>query len=166
MTRFLKLIDGINEFVGKVFCWILALIMLLVSYEVFKRYVLTDPTIWVWEVNYHLMCVMGALSGGIALLHKKHINVDILYGKLSVRNKAILDIVTCGFFFFMAGSLVWFGALEAIRAYVKHQRIISVLNSALWPTKSIIVIGGILIFLQGFAKLIRDIRIVAGKEGG
>ena len=166
MMRFLRVIDSINEFVGRVFCWILALIMLLVSYEVFKRYVLTDPTIWVWEVNYHLMCIMGALSGGIALLYKKHINVDILYGKLSVRHKAILDILTCIFFFFMAGALVWYGSLEAIRAYVKHQRIISVLGSPLWPTKSIIAIGGVLILLQGIAKLIRDIRIVAGKEGG
>ena len=109
MTRFLKLIDRINEFVGRVFCWILALIMLLVSYEVFKRYVLTDPTIWVWEVNYHLMCVMGALSGGIALLYKKHINVDILYGKLSVRHKAILDIRDMYLFLFYGRctGLVW-----------------------------------------------------------
>jgi len=163
--RFLKVVDSINEFVGKVFCWILALIMLLTSYEVFKRYVMTDPTIWVWETNFHLMCMMGALSGGIALLYKKHINVDILYSKLSARHKAILDIVTCIFFFFMAGALIWFGALDAIRAFVKHQRVISLLNSPLWPTKSVIVIGGVLILLQGIAKLIRDIRIVAGKEG-
>lgn len=163
--RFVKVVDRINEFVGRVFCWILVVIMLFTSYEVFKRYVLTDPTIWVWEMNFHLMCIMGALSGGVALMYKKHINVDILYGKLSTRNKALVDIITCIFFFFMAGALIWFGTLDAIRAYVKHQRVISLLNSPLWPTKSIIVIGGILIFLQGIAKLIRDIRIVAGKEG-
>ena len=99
------------------------------------------------------------------MLKGSHVAVDIITIRLSPRTRAILEIITAPIFFLFAGCLIWFGSLEAIRAFNVNQRVISQFASPLWPIKSIIPIGGVLIFLQGFAKFIRSFRTALGKEG-
>ncbi len=157
-------IDALNAWVGRIFSPVLILITLLAVYEVFRRYFLSDPTTWVWEINSQLMCLAGAMAGGYALLRGTHVSVDILAVRLSPRTRAALDLLTAPFFFLFVGCLIWFGTVEAVRAFSSHQRIISQFASPLWPIKAAVPIGGILIGLQGVAKLIRDIRVVRATE--
>jgi TRAP-type mannitol/chloroaromatic compound transport system permease small subunit len=164
VLKYLTWIDTINEWIGRVFCSTLIFIMVFAVYEVIRRYFFVNPTIWVWEINSQLLCFMGALAGGYALLHNSHVSVDIVVARLSPRARAILDIVTSPLFFIFSGCLIWYGTKEAIRAYSVNQHVISTFASPLWPIKFIIALGGVLIFLQGIAKLIRDIRTVAGEK--
>ncbi|MEW6262450.1 MAG: TRAP transporter small permease subunit [Thermodesulfobacteriota bacterium] len=162
----IRFIDRLNEWTGQVFSLVILLITGLASYEVVCRYVLNSPTTWAWEINSQLMCLMGALAGGYALLHKAHVSMDILYSRLSPRAQALMDIITCPLFFLFVGALIWFGAKEALRAYTVHQRMISQFASPLWPIKTIIPLGGVLLFLQGLAKLVRDIETLTGRGEG
>lgn len=159
--KVLKYIDFINEWVGKVFSNVILIIMLLAIYEVIRRYFFSNPTTWVWEINSHLMCLMGAMAGGYTYLKGSHVSVDILTSRLQPRTRAILSLATAPFFFIFVGCLIWFGAKEAIRSYAVDLRVISQFASPLWPVKSVIPLGGILIFLQGLSGLIRNIRILA-----
>jgi TRAP-type mannitol/chloroaromatic compound transport system permease small subunit len=161
---FVRWIDTINDWIGKIFCSTLIFIMVFAVYEVVRRYFFSNPTTWVWEINSQLLCFMGALGGGYALLHNSHVSVDIVVARLSPRAKAIIDIITSPLFFLFSGCLIWYGSKEAFRAYAVDQHVISTFASPLWPIKSIIALGGILIFLQGLAKLIRDINTVREKE--
>jgi TRAP-type mannitol/chloroaromatic compound transport system permease small subunit len=161
---FLKAIDRLNDWMAKLFSPVILLIMALAVYEVFRRYVLSSPTTWVWEVNSQLMCLMGALSGGYALLKKAHVSVDVVSSRFSPRTKALVDVLTSPLFFLFAGALVWYGAKDALRAYEVKQRMISQFASLMWPIKAVIVLGAVLIFLQGIAKLVRDIRKLTGKD--
>ena len=162
--RFLNWIDTINEWIGRIFCSTLIFIMVFAVYEVIRRYFFSNPTTWVWEINSQLLCFMGALAGGYALLHNAHVSVDIVASRLKPKSKAVLNIITSPLFFLFSGCLIWYGGKEAIRAYVVDQHVISTFASPLWPIKFIIVLGGVLIFLQGVAKLVRDIGTLAGKE--
>ena len=162
--RFLKWIDTINEWIGNIFCSTLIIIMIFAVYEVVRRYFFSNPTTWVWEINSQLLCLMGALAGGYALLHNSHVSVDIVVTRLSERSKAVLNIITSPIFFLFSGCLIWYGTKEAYRAYSVNQHVISQFASPLWPIKSIIALGGILIFLQGVSKLIQNIRIVLGEK--
>ena len=163
--RFVKLIDSINEFVQRVFSPVVLVIMGVAFYEVFRRYVMRNPTIWAWEINSQLMAFMGALAGGYTLLRKGHVSVDIVTSRLSHRTRAVIDIITFPLFVIVTCALVWYGAKDAMIAFVTHKKVISQFNSYLWPIKTVIPIGAALVFLQGAAKLIRDIRIVQGKGG-
>ena len=73
--------------------------MLFGVYEVAARYFFNRPTIWVWELNGLLQCVFVALAGGYTLLVRGHVRVDVVYGHLSMRKKAILDLITSFFMF-------------------------------------------------------------------
>jgi len=162
--RFLKIVDAMNEWAAKLVGPVLLLIMLIAVYEVIRRYFLANPTTWAWEINAHLMCFMGAFAGGYALLKKAHVSVDIIYARFSPRTKALLDVITSPIFFIFVGALVWFGFKEAYDAYVNHQTVLSQFASPLWPVKTLIAVGAVFIFLQGVAKLIRDIRTLTGES--
>jgi TRAP-type mannitol/chloroaromatic compound transport system permease small subunit len=161
----LKTIDAINDWVGRVFSLTLLLIMLLAVYEVVRRYIFNNPTTWVWEINSQLLCLIGALAGGYALLNKAHVSVDIVSNILPPRVRAIVNVVTWPFFFILTGSLVYYGFREAWQVFQSGQRVLSQFASPLWPVKTVIPIGACLLLLQGMATLTRDILIALGRGG-
>lgn len=156
-------IDKLNEWAAKLFSPTFMLITLFAVYEVIRRYVFGNPTIWVWEINSQLMCFVGAMAGGYALLKDSHVSVDIIPSVLPPRVRAIVNIVTWPFFFILVGSVIFYGAKEAWRSFSVDLHEISTFASPLFPVKSMIPIGGILLLLQGVAKLIRDIRIALSR---
>ncbi|MEW5722620.1 MAG: TRAP transporter small permease subunit, partial [Thermodesulfobacteriota bacterium] len=136
--RFLKAIDSINEWMGKLFSPTLLLIMILAVYEVIRRYVFTNPTTWVWEINSQLLCFMGAMAGGYTMLNNGHVSVDILSSRFPPRVKALVDIITSSLFFILVLALIYYGTKEALRAFQVNQKVISQFASPLWPIKFII----------------------------
>jgi TRAP-type mannitol/chloroaromatic compound transport system permease small subunit len=54
MQRFLFVVDGISSWVGQVFSWLVLALTLLISWEVFSRYVLNSPNPW----SFDLMIMM------------------------------------------------------------------------------------------------------------
>lgn len=162
--KFVKIIDSISELTGRIFSPVLLFIMAFAIYEVMMRYLFSKPSIWVWEINSHLMCLLGAMAGCYTLLKGSHVSVDIVPSRLSQRNRALLEVLTAPIFFVFVGCLIWFGTKEAIRAYQVNLRVISQLGSPLWPVKFVIPLGGLLILLQGSANFIRNIQIAIGKQ--
>ena len=161
MEDFMKIlehIDMINDWVGKVFSWIIVIIMFLAAYEVAMRYFFSRPTIWVWEINSHLLCVSGAFAGGYALLTDTHVSVDILSSRLSPHIRSLVNLITSPLFFIFVGALIWFGTQEAWRSIIVGEREISTFASPLYITKSLIPIGAVLLFLQGIAKYVREFK--------
>lgn len=66
----------------------------LVAFEVFARYVLGAPTIWVYDTSLFLFGYISALGGAYAQQKKSHINVDILYLKVPKIVRAIFNLIT------------------------------------------------------------------------
>ena len=52
MTKFLFFIDELSTWVGKAFAWLILVLTLGVSYEVFMRYVLRAPTTCAFDISY------------------------------------------------------------------------------------------------------------------
>ena len=79
------------------FC--LAMVLLL-TFEVFMRYVLNAPTKFSYEVATMIGVTVGA--GGLAYthLHHGHVRVDVIWRLLSPRGKAIADVISSLLFFF------------------------------------------------------------------
>ena len=158
--RFLHFIDRLNVWSAKLFSPVFLIIMFLAVYEIFRRYILSNPTTWAWEINSQLLCFIGAMAGGYTLLNKAHVSVDILSNKLPKKVKAFVDLLTAPLLLIFCGTLVWYGAEEAWFAYQDGQTVISQFASPLWPIKSIIPLGSFLLFLQGIAKCVRDVQVL------
>jgi TRAP-type mannitol/chloroaromatic compound transport system permease small subunit len=161
----LRIIDTINAKIGEYFCWVVYALTGLVCFEVFRRYVFNNPSTWSFEVTLWLFGVPAVLGGGYLLLDKGHVNTDIVYKRFSTRGKAILDVITSIFFFIFIGALILHGWKMLVNAIVLKETTWTEWHPIIWPIKSSIFIGAILIFLQGIALFIRNVyTAITGKE--
>ena len=165
IRRFLRTVDATNEWLGRGVSFLILLVIAIVVFEVVARYVFNRPTIWAHEMSLFLYGPYFMLAGGYVLLHKAHVNVDIIHLRLSLRARVITDLVTALLFFFYAGLLLWQGGQMAWESVVIRE-----VNATFWapityPFKLLLPISAFLLLMQGLAKFIRDfITAVSGKE--
>lgn len=142
-----------------------AVMMFIVSYEVVMRYIFNHPTIWALEVNQSLLCIYAALAGGYTLLRRGHVNVEIVYSRFGMRTRMVIDILTSFLFFGFIIVLLWQTWDMAFDSMMLGERSESLLGLPLYPAKISIVIGVLLILLQGLVNSIRSvIALITGVE--
>lgn len=157
MIQLIHFIERLSAWAGKAFGWCIVILTLAVSYEVFVRYVLRDPTRWAFDLSYMMYGALFMMGGAYGLARQSHVRCDMLFRRLPSKVQAGIELVLFVIFFFPGAlALVYAGtkyAAEAVRI-----REISVYSPAGMPTyvfKSIIPIAGLTIVLQGIAESIR-----------
>lgn len=157
MLRFATFVDNFNDWVAKIFLFIMPIIMLIGTYEVVMRYFLNRPTHWAWEINAELLCVACAMGGGYALLQRNHVRVDVVYNLFPRRGRAILDSATSFLAIAFLFVLIWQGVGMSWYSIQVRERSRSLFRSPLYPFKTIIVIGCFFFLLQVLANLVRSL---------
>ena len=165
MKRALSLIDKSSDWVGKVACFAVIIVAIIMTVEVISRYGFNRPTIWVWDIGTQLGAALYMLGGAYVLLHHAHVRVDVLYSRFPPRVQAITDLITSLFFFFFCVVLVWKGAELAVEAVASREAMNSILAPPLYPLRWLFVVASFLLLLQGAAKFIRDLNIAIRGKG-
>ena len=159
MTRFLFFIDSLSMWVGKAFGWLILVLTLGVSYEVFVRYVLGAPTTWAFDFSYITYGALFLMSGAYALSRGSHVRADVLYRLWKPRTQAAMDLTLYVLFFLPAVAAFiyagWNYAAMSIR--FKEVSIFSPAGVPVFPLKTLVPITGVLLLLQGIAEIIRCI---------
>ena len=160
MRKFLYIIDNISEWAGRIFSWIIVVLTILVILEVILRRFLGLPTIWNFEVTIQLYAFHFMIVSSYTLLSKSHVAIDILYGKLSRKTRAICDVITYATFFFPF-LFVWLyqGIKYAAKSWAMHETSWSVFAPPLYPIKTVIPLVAFLLLIQGFAIFVRQLHI-------
>jgi len=153
----LEFVDALNDWVGRILSFGILLMFLLVLSEVIRRYFFNAPTVWGTELTQLTFGVYVILSGGYIMRWGGHVNVDILYNRLSMKAKNIIDICTFILFFLFSGMMVLYGGSLAWESISIWEHSNSAWGPPIYPVKMAIPIGAFLLLLQGTAKLIRDI---------
>jgi len=155
-----RIIDGLNQWVGKVFSFLTVALVLVIVYDVFMRYILTRPTEWGLELNGFLLLAITFLGGGFASLTNSHVRVNIIQDRFPSRLKALVDSFTYLLFFIVCIVLFKFGGQVALDSLQTQARTASMWGPLLWPSQILIPLGALLIGLQGLTKWIRDLYMV------
>ncbi|MDO8905537.1 TRAP transporter small permease subunit [Hydrogenophaga sp.] len=150
-------IDQINKAVGHAFAWSIVILTLGVSYEVFVRYVLNDPTSWAFDFSFILYGSLFLMAGAYTLSRGGHVRADIFYRRWRPRTQATLEFVLYIFFFF-PGVLAlvfsgWEYSSESMR--IREVSVNSPAGVPIWPLKMLIPVAGVLLALQGVAEMLR-----------
>lgn len=166
MHLFLKLIDEINEKIGKAVSYLIILLGVVILYEIIARYIFNRPTIWVHETAQMIFGAYAILLGAYALRRGGHVNVDILYGRFSPRTRAVIDLFTWLLFYIFCGLILVKGWDMAWDSYRLGETDSTVFAPPLYPIKMMIPLGALLILLQGLTKTVKDFMLAfRGKEG-
>jgi len=150
-------IDRVSFYAGEFVAYWAVIAVFAYYFEVVARYVFNSPSIWVHEGMYLMFGMQYLIAGAYAALTDAHVKVDVFYAAWSPLRKAVVDLFTSIFFFIFAGTLLATGWIFAMDATRVHEVSFSEWTIAYWPFKWAIVVGAVLLILQGIAKLARDI---------
>lgn len=166
MPNLLKAIDQINGRVGRIVSYFILPLLFVILYEIISRYLFNSPTIWAHETSQMLYGAYVILLGGYVLQRGGHVNVEILYGRLSPRKRALIDLFTWLLFFYFCGLLLVKGGEMAWDSFKVRETEPTAFGPPVYPIKMTIPIGAFLILLQGLAKFIRDLHLAISGKGG
>jgi len=162
MNRFLFVVESLSTWVGKAFGWLILVLTLGVSYEVFVRYVLNSPTTWAFDISYITYGAMFLMAGAYTLARNGHVRADVVYRLWKPRTQATMDLVLYVLFFLPAVAAWiyagWKYAEMSIR--FKEVSIFSPAGVPVFPLKALIPVTGVLLLLQGIAEIIRCIMCI------
>jgi TRAP-type mannitol/chloroaromatic compound transport system permease small subunit len=157
MTRFLFFIDSLSMWVGKAFGWLILVLTLGTSYEVFVRYVLRAPTTWAFDISYITYGAMFLMAGAYGLSRNAHVRGDVVYRLWNPRTQASMDLLLY-IIFFLPAVAAWIYSGWAYAKMSVQFREVSIFSPAgvpVFPLKALIPITGGLLLLQGIAEIIR-----------
>jgi TRAP-type mannitol/chloroaromatic compound transport system permease small subunit len=160
--RILRAIELTSYWSGKAFSWLIVALTLVVSIEVFKRYILNAPTAWIFDFNNMLYGALFMMCGAYALALGGHVRADFIYIYLRPRLQASLDLVLY-LLFFIPGilALVYAGYGYAADSWrIAEHSTVTAEGPPIYHFKTIIPIAGALLMLQGVAEIVRCILCI------
>lgn len=153
----LKGIDAISEWSGKGIAYVILAGIVILVWEVVSRYGFDHPTMWAHGITQRLFAAYYILAGAYVLRYDRHVSVDILYNRLSLRVKAIFSIIGSVVFFMFCGVLLWTGLDFAWTSLSQLEPDETPWRAPIYPAKMMLPLGALLILLQGLAKFCRDV---------
>lgn len=158
MQKLLLFVDKASTLAGQVFGWAILALTLLISWEVFSRYVLNVPHAWVLDAQIMLYGLLFMMAGAYTLAKGGHVRGDVLYGFFEPRTQATIDLVLY-VLFFLPGifALTYAGWIYANESMAINEQTFSPEPLPLYPFKFVIPLAGIFLMFQGVVEIIRCI---------
>ncbi|MBT4044001.1 MAG: TRAP transporter small permease subunit [Rhodospirillaceae bacterium] len=157
MLSAIHAIEGFNTWVGRAFAWCIVILTLSVAYEVFVRYVLNAPTVWVFDMMVQMYGALFLMAGPYALAQDGHVRADVVYRLIPVRWQARIDFTLYILFFFPGMlALFWYGAEIASDSWrYKEVSWNSPARIQIYFFKTLIPVAGALLIAQGISECMR-----------
>lgn len=165
LGKVFHIIDMISEWSGKLVSFLLLPLMAFIVYDVLMRYVFNRPTDWAHELSYLMFGTIWIIGGAYALVKGSHVKMEVIYNRLPLRRRAIIDLITAPLFFVFIGILLWKGWDLAWSSVLRLEHSNSFWSPPIYPVKMMIPLGAFLLLLQGVVRFIRDaITAATGRE--
>lgn len=160
LSRILDIQDEISEFIGKAVSWLCLVMIAVLMYEVFARYLLNSPTEWAHEGTTMLYGTFCILAGVYTHRHNGHVRSEAVYQLFSTRGRAVLDVIT-GVVGLIAFAIFFIVAFDfALESWIANEHSSkSTWAPPIYPFKSVLPLAAALIWLQSLVHLVRDIAI-------
>ena len=168
MPKFIKyyinLIDFISLKTGRATMYLVFVMMFILILSFVTRNIINIPLIWIIEMAQFVMTGYYLLGGGYSMLTDDHVRMDLIYSKLKDKTKALLDSLTSVFLVFYL-VVLFYGSISSLTYTIEtNQRLFTAWAPYVWPIKSIMTFGIMLMLLQSIAIFFKDLAKVLGRE--
>ena len=149
--------DNINEWSGRIFCWFVVPLTLIVIIEFITR-TLNLPTSWTDESSRFVFGAHFMLVAGYGLLYGSHVRIDFFTNRFSQKTQAIISII-CYLFLFFPFMFVWFyyGWSYFYSSWSVVEKASSMWAPTLYPIKFVIPLAAFFLIVQGLSEVIKSI---------
>ena len=163
MLQVSRLIDGLNEAIGRAAIWLVLIVVVISSGNAVFRFAFNMSSNGLLEIQWYLFSGIFMLCAAYVLKRNEHIRIDVVTGRLSDRAQNWIDVF---------GFLVFLLPMTLIVAYLSwpvfmnawHTSEVSPNPGGLirWPVRILMPIGFVLLTLQACSELIKRIAFLTG----
>ncbi len=158
-----RLIDALNDRVGKIVLWLVLASVLISAGNAIVRKTLDTSSNALLEIQWYLFAGVFLLASGYTLLNNEHVRIDVISSRLSDRARAWIDVI--GLVCFLLPFAILTVSLSVPYFYQAFQsgEVSSNAGGLIrWPVYLLIPVGFALLGLQGVSELIKRIAFLKG----
>lgn len=137
----------INKMLEKVLIFIMAAIVVTVSWQVFSRFILQSPSSFTEELSRFLLIWIGLLGAAYAYKTKAHLGLDLFVQKMPEKIKPFAKIAVELIVIFFAASVMIYGGLSLVLLTIELKQSSATLGISMAFVYLVIPITGILMVL-------------------
>ena len=160
------IIDIITKKIGLLTAILALLLALLIGYDAMMRYLFSEGSIALQEIEWHLFDIVFLFGLSYALKHDKHVRVDIMFTHYSKETKAMVQILSMLFLLIPFSLFFLNGAFEMMmQSYVQNE--VSSDPGGLayrFVIKGVLFVAFILLVLQAFSEIVKAYRKIESKK--
>lgn len=164
MDRFIRIIEGFSERVGRAVSWCALGTVLLGSWTAITRYLgkglgLELSANALQDAQWYLFSFMFLLGAAWTLQRDEHVRVDVLVARLSPRARALINIIGTLLFLIPFCLLMIATSWPQVRdAWIIKEMSPDPGGLPRYPIKAALPLGFLLLLFQSLAVLFRNIR--------
>lgn len=156
-------VDAFNTLVGKATMYVIFVMMAILLFAAIGRTVFGFSLIWTVETAQFTMAAYYLIGGAYSLILHGHVRMDLVYGQLTRRRKAVTDTITDLLLIFYLVVMI-IGAVSSIDYALEYgQTSRSSWGPPLAPIKIIMGIGLLLMLLQVISTFFKDLARAFGR---
>jgi TRAP-type mannitol/chloroaromatic compound transport system permease small subunit len=151
-----RIIDRLNEAVGRVVCLVAILFAAIIIYDVVMRYAFNAPTRWAFDVSKQLYGFYFVMLGGYALRHQAHVRVDLVTNTLSPGVRRWVEILGYVIFFFPFAWVFLTRSYDfAMTSWTQREVTYGAIQMPVYPLKAALCLAAALLLLQGISETLK-----------
>ncbi|MBG76262.1 MAG: hypothetical protein CFH22_00134 [Alphaproteobacteria bacterium MarineAlpha5_Bin12] len=164
ISLYVNFVDWLCIKVGRITMYTVFLMMFILVLSFVTRNIINIPLIWIIEMAQFIITGYYLLGGGYSMITNDHVRMDLFYSKLSDRNKAKMDLFTSIFLVFYLVCLLIGSITSLIYTIDTNQRLFTAWAPYVWPIKTIMFFGILLMLLQSISMIFKDFSKVTGRK--
>lgn len=148
-----SLINKINLVLEKLLIVMMFAIVVTVTWQVFSRFILSDPSSFTEELSRYLLIWIGILGAAYAYKTKAHLGLDLFVSKMEGVNKKVALIVIELVVMFFAVTILIYGGLSLVSITLELEQTSAALGLQMGYVYSVLPLSGVLITLYNINNL-------------
>ncbi len=163
LLKFSRLIDALNEGIGKLVMWlVLAAVLISASNAVLRKAFDIGSNAFL-EVQWYLFAAVFLLGSGYVFLRNGHVRIDFIAAKMSARTNAIIDALGIVLFTIpLCVILIDLSWPVFERAWTSGEMSQNAGGLIRWPVLLLIPLGFAVLLLQCLSELIKRVAFLTG----
>lgn len=161
-----QFIDQINSSIGRAVSWLVVIMVFVTFGVVVMRYLFNTGSIQAQESIIYMHAVVFMLAAASTLKQDGHVRVDIFYGKMSVKKKALVNLLGNLFLLIPVSAFILWSSWDYVLESWDIRETSREAGGLPWIylLKSVIIIFTSMLILQGIAEILKSLIALFSRQ--
>lgn len=156
-------IDRLSQSFGWIAEYMVLFCCLISAGNAISRYLFSMSSNSMLEIQWYLFAFIVLMGASHTLRRNEHVRVDLIYGSVSDRTRLFIDAIglviflipACVYLAYICWPFFWL-------SFAQNEMSQNAGGLVRWPVKLVLVLGFVLLALQGISELIKRLAGISG----